>query len=83
MNNNTLCVGPAQTKRARPSARRISHRRYSLVNLFSTIAAWRERTHFRWELKRLAKDTPYLIDDIGLTKEQVEEEIAKLPFWQR
>ncbi|TIW78434.1 MAG: DUF1127 domain-containing protein, partial [Mesorhizobium sp.] len=26
---------------------------------------------------------PHLIDDIGLTTRQVEEEIAKLPFWQR
>ncbi|WP_244483492.1 DUF1127 domain-containing protein [Mesorhizobium sp. 1M-11] len=61
----------------------MSRQRYSLAGLSGSIAAWQRRTRFRWELKRLAKDTPYLIDDIGLTKEQVEEEIAKLPFWQR
>lgn len=80
---DTLCIGPAPTGQPTPSARRLSRRRYSLANLFSDIAAMRERTRFRLELKRLAKDTPYLIDDIGLTKEQIEEEIAKLPFWQR
>ena len=47
------------------------------------IAAWRERTYFRWELKQMSKNNPHLIDDIGLTRRQVEEEIAKLPFWQR
>jgi uncharacterized protein YjiS (DUF1127 family) len=31
----------------------------------------------------MATDNPHLIDDIGLTKEEVEAEIAKLPFWQR
>ena len=30
----------------------------------------------------MSKDNPDLIDDIGLTKRQVEAEIAK-PFWQR
>jgi len=47
------------------------------------IAAWRERTRFRLELRRIARDNPHLIDDIGLTKKEVEAEIAKLPFWQR
>jgi uncharacterized protein YjiS (DUF1127 family) len=28
------------------------------------------------------KNNPELIDDIGLTKRQIEAEIAK-PFWQR
>ena len=30
----------------------------------------------------MSKDNPHLIDDIGLTRRQVEAEIAK-PFWQR
>lgn len=46
------------------------------------IAIWEERKRFRWELERMSKDNPHLIDDIGLTMRQVEEEIAK-PFWQR
>lgn len=81
--HDTLCVSPTSAARRGPSTKPVSRRRYSLASLFSDIAAWQERTRFRWELKRLAKDTPYLIDDIGLTKEQAEEEIAKLPFWQR
>ncbi|TPN85073.1 DUF1127 domain-containing protein [Mesorhizobium sp. CU2] len=57
--------------------------RYSLAALRSLIALRREQAYFRFELKRMAADNPYLIDDIGLTKEEVEAEIAKLPFWQR
>jgi uncharacterized protein YjiS (DUF1127 family) len=83
--NNTLASAPHQA--ARPETpvapNDMSHRRYSLATLRSTIASWRQRTRFRWDLKRMAKDNPHLIDDIGLTNRQVEEEIAKLPFWQR
>lgn len=46
------------------------------------IAIWSERKRTRWELDRMARDNPHLIDDIGLTKLQVEAETAK-PFWQR
>jgi len=52
------------------------------ATLRSFIADWRWRLRFRRELKRKATDDPRLIDDIGLTKRQVEAEIAK-PFWQR
>ncbi|WP_198021628.1 DUF1127 domain-containing protein [Mesorhizobium sp. WSM3224] len=58
-------------------------RRYSLAALRSFVAARRERAYFRFELKRMAADNPHLIDDIGMTRSQVEAEIAKLPFWQR
>ncbi|MER8776267.1 DUF1127 domain-containing protein [Mesorhizobium sp. M0027] len=61
----------------------VSRRHYSLATLQSIVATWREQTRFRWELKQKLKDNPHLIDDIGLTKRQAEEEIAKLPFWQR
>ena len=60
-----------------------SHRRFSLAALRGLIAEHRKQTYFRFELKRMARDNPHLIDDIGLTKEEVEAEIAKLPFWQR
>ncbi|ANN61228.1 hypothetical protein A9174_03635 [Mesorhizobium loti NZP2037] len=58
-------------------------RRYSLATLRNTIAAWREQTRYRWDLKRISEVNPHLIDDIGLTRREVDEEIAKLPFWQR
>ncbi|UVK57152.1 DUF1127 domain-containing protein [Mesorhizobium sp. AR02] len=50
--------------------------------LRSLIAAWDERAYFRWQLARMATDTPELVDDIGLTMAEVEAEIAK-PFWRR
>ncbi|RVD39414.1 DUF1127 domain-containing protein [Mesorhizobium sp. M4B.F.Ca.ET.019.03.1.1] len=56
------------------------HRQTTLRGM---IATWRERARFRWDLKRMAETNPHLIDDIGLTNRQVEEEIAKLPLWQR
>ncbi|MBM2713915.1 hypothetical protein JQK88_22385 [Mesorhizobium caraganae] len=52
------------------------------VGLIGLIATWSERTLFREELALMARDTPELIDDIGLTMEQVEIELAK-PFWRR
>lgn len=70
--NDILPAEPADTSR---------RRRYSLATLRNMIATWDERTRFRWDLKQKAKDNPHLIDDIGLTRRQVEVEIAK-PFWQ-
>jgi uncharacterized protein YjiS (DUF1127 family) len=70
--NDTLPVGPAE----------VSRRRYSLPTLRSIIATWDERMRFRRELEQRSKDSPHLIDDIGLTKRQAEAEIAKR-FWQR
>lgn len=46
------------------------------------VATWDDRIRFRRELGHKAKANPHLIDDIGLTKRQVETEIAK-PFWKR
>ncbi|PBC02570.1 hypothetical protein CK220_20060 [Mesorhizobium sp. WSM3860] len=45
------------------------------------ISTWRERLFYRNELARLARDAPHMIDDIGLTEEEVELELAK-PFWR-
>jgi len=59
-----------------------SRRHYGLATLRSTMATWRWRVRFRRKLEQLSKSNPHLIDDIGLTRKQVEEEIAK-PFWQR
>lgn len=81
--NNIFASAPHQAVCTHTAARPGASRRYSLAALRSAIASWREHTHFRWELKRISRDNPHLIDDIGLTRRQVEEEIAKLPFWQR
>ncbi|MFD2053413.1 DUF1127 domain-containing protein [Mesorhizobium calcicola] len=80
-----LASAPHQAARPGTPAGQVSRRH--LAPLRSIIAAWRERTwreriRFRWQLEQMSKDNPHLIDDIGLTKRQVEEEIAK-PFWQR
>lgn len=53
----------------------------SLSTLRKVIAIWDERQRFRWDLAQKSKANPHLIDDIGLTKRQVEAEIVK-PFWQ-
>lgn len=65
-------VGPAE----------LSRRHGSLATLRSMIAAWGERMRFRRELAQKSKDNPHLIADMGLTRWQVEAEIAK-PFWRR
>ena len=69
--NDTPPVEPAE----------MSHRRYSLAILRSIFATWDKRKRLRSELEQMSKANPHLIDDIGLTKRQVEAEIAK-PFWQ-
>lgn len=48
----------------------------------SLLAIWRERIRIRWKLAQIAQENPHLLKDIGLTKQQVETEIAK-PFWRR
>ena len=69
---NDMClIGPAKASR----------RPYGLLTtLRSIIASWNERKRSRRELARMAKASPHLIDDIGLTRRQLEAEIAK-PFW--
>jgi uncharacterized protein YjiS (DUF1127 family) len=52
-----------------------------LTRLRALLAAWEARLRFRWDLARKAAETPHLIDDIGLTRDAVETEIAK-PFWR-
>jgi uncharacterized protein YjiS (DUF1127 family) len=58
-----------------------SRRRYGLASLRRILATWEERKRVRWELEQMSRDNPHLIQDIGLTRRQVEAEIAK-PFWQ-
>lgn len=58
-----------------------SRRRCGLAAMLGILACWEERSRLRWELERMSRDNPHLIDDIGLTARQVEAEIAK-PFWR-
>jgi len=84
--NDTPTLASARYQAARPGtpvgSAEVSRRHYSLATPRSIIATWRWRLHFRWELEQKSKVNPHLIDDIGLTRRQVEAEIAK-PFWQR
>ncbi|MER9949316.1 DUF1127 domain-containing protein [Mesorhizobium sp. M0047] len=63
-----------------PASRRLLT---TLRSIITTLRerSWRERIRFRWQLRQMSNDNPHLIDDIGLTKREVEEEIAK-PFWR-
>ncbi|CAN7415384.1 DUF1127 domain-containing protein [Bosea sp. LjRoot237] len=58
------------------------HRRYGPAPLRSIIMTWRERIRSRWKLAQMSQENPHLLNDIGLTRQQVETEIAKR-FWQR
>ncbi|WEX90126.1 DUF1127 domain-containing protein [Sinorhizobium garamanticum] len=84
--NHTSTLAPAPHQTARPGTpielAHVSRRHYSLATLRSLIATWNQRIRFRWDLEQKSKDNPHLIDDIGLTRQQVEAEIAK-PFWQQ
>ena len=78
-----LASGPHRTARpATPVGLAEAPRpHYSLATLRSIIATWRARIRFRRQLAQKLKSAPHLIDDMGLTRRQVEAEIAK-PFWQ-
>ncbi len=84
--NDTLASAPRQAARPGTPVGLAEISRRHLTTLGSIVATWRDRTwrermRFRWELEQMSKDNPHLIDDIGLTKRQVEAELAK-PFWQ-
>ncbi|MER9327571.1 DUF1127 domain-containing protein [Mesorhizobium sp. M0488] len=81
---NTLASAPDQAARPGMLVEPVSGRHLTVLR--SIVAIWRERTlreriRFRWQLGQMLKNNPHLIDDIGLTKQQVEAEIAKR-FWQ-
>ncbi|WP_119460923.1 DUF1127 domain-containing protein [Rhodospirillaceae bacterium SYSU D60014] len=84
--NDTPAFASAPHQAARPGTpvgpAEVSRRRYSLATLRRIIATWRERIRFRRKLEQMSKANRHLIDDIGLTRRQVEAEIAK-PFWRR
>ncbi|RUV73064.1 MAG: DUF1127 domain-containing protein [Mesorhizobium sp.] len=80
--NDTLASARHQAARPETPVEPAEMPRGHLTTLRSIVAAWDERKRFRWELEQMSKDNPHLIDDIGLTRRQVEAEIAK-PFWRR
>jgi uncharacterized protein YjiS (DUF1127 family) len=53
----------------------------SLARLRCQLDTWEERKRFRLQLGNMLQTTPHLIDDVGLTRKQVEAEILK-PFWR-
>lgn len=61
-----------------PTLARASHK----AGRQGLIATWHERIRTRWKLAGMAQEDPRLLEDVGLTKQQVETEIAK-PFWRR
>lgn len=78
--NDTLASARNRAVRPGTPVRLAEVSRRHLATLRSIIAIWEERKRVRWELEQMAKANPHLIDDIGLTRRQVEAEIAK-PFW--
>jgi uncharacterized protein YjiS (DUF1127 family) len=83
--NDTCTLASASHHAARRAAPMgtadVSRRHDSPATLRSIIATWRWRIRYRWELAQMSRDNSHLIDDIGLTRRQVEAEIAKR-FWQ-
>jgi uncharacterized protein YjiS (DUF1127 family) len=53
----------------------------SLAGLSCLVETWEERKRFRLKLQDMLATAPHLIDDVGMTKKQADEEIAK-PFWR-
>ena len=64
-----------------PIGRNAPLRPLSLAGLRDMLVTWKERRRFRLKLEDMLMTAPHLIDDIGLTKTQVEAEIVK-PFWR-
>lgn len=59
---------------------KLSRRHNSLIILRSAITRWFWRIRIRRERKQRSKISPVLIDDIGLTEQQVGSEITGF-FW--
>jgi uncharacterized protein YjiS (DUF1127 family) len=53
-----------------------------LANAFRTLRMWMARSRQRKALGELAELNDYLLEDIGLTREEALREAAK-PFWRR
>jgi uncharacterized protein YjiS (DUF1127 family) len=84
------CGAAADAMRAaRPPAQYVSSgqvlgRRWlqpGLAEIGAVLRAWQRRYRYRRELARLIGSGPHLIEDVGLSPEQAERELAK-PFWR-
>ena len=79
--NHTLTLHQAAQPGTSVGQAAASRRRYDLASLRRIIATWEDRKRVRLQLEQMSRDNPHLIEDIGLTRSQVEAEIVK-PFWQ-
>jgi uncharacterized protein YjiS (DUF1127 family) len=76
----TAFVSPVHQSvtRTDPLYDRIAHLGLRFDHLGATLATWSERARMRRELRRL---DDHLLDDVGLSREQIAAEIDK-PFWR-
>jgi uncharacterized protein YjiS (DUF1127 family) len=75
-------VASAPHRAAWPGTRPAARTHDGPATLQNLVASWRWRMRYRRELLQKARHDPHLLEDIGLTRRQVEAEIAK-PFWRR
>ncbi|WP_246811322.1 MULTISPECIES: DUF1127 domain-containing protein [unclassified Mesorhizobium] len=80
---DTFVPAVHRTTIARTSIRRTNAPRQSLClgSLRDMVETWEERKRFRLKLQDMLITAPHMIADVGLTRKQVEAEIAK-PFWR-
>lgn len=76
-----VSVHQQTVRRGSPAKPKPASRYLSLARISTLIATWRARRRFRWDLEQIARDNQHLIDDIGLSRWQIEAEIAKR-FWE-
>ncbi len=82
---DTPTLGSAAYQGAQPELRgepaNRSHRPSIVRGLRRLVARWRARDRFRSELEQKLDGDPHLIDDVGLSRRQIQEELDR-PFWQ-
>ncbi|MCK3779058.1 DUF1127 domain-containing protein [Ensifer sesbaniae] len=83
MNHVPIPVSRQRVVRPAVPAREENRLRWhtSFAALRRIVATWEKRARFRRDVEQVSRHDPHLIDDIGLTRRQVEIEIAK-HFWQ-
>ena len=58
----------------------LQHRRKGFDVAMCMMAVWQTRRRYRADLQRLLQLAPYLLDDIGIIRNEAIEESCK-PFW--
>jgi uncharacterized protein YjiS (DUF1127 family) len=76
-------TAPAHPLRSAPSAQASGRGWFSprVVEIRAVLDAWRLRYRYRRELERLMRSAPHLVEDIGLSRQHADREVAK-PFWR-